>query len=132
MVLQNSIIINLDKYGAEGYIAVGYPSLRRLRLAEQTASSMMVTFDSNGKPIVDASKALEADLLVKVLVYIEEAPFELMSADAFFDFTDGLDKKRRGAGQGLYDELVEAVEKVNAGEASPSPDSQAAETVSSA
>lgn len=132
MVLQNSIVINLSRYGTEGYIAVGYPSLRRLRLAEQTASSMMVTFDSNGKPSIDASKALEADLLVKVLVYIEEAPFELMSADAFFNFTDDIDKKRRGAGQELYNELVSAVEKVNAGEASPSPDSQAAETVSSA
>ena len=132
MVLQNSIIINLDKYGVEGYVAVGYPSLRKLRFAEQTASSMMVTFDGNGKPSVDASKALEADLLVKILVYIEEAPFELMSADAFFDFTDEMDRKRRGAGQEFYDDLVKAVEKVNAGEASPSASSQAAETVSSA
>jgi len=132
MVLQNSIIINLDKYGAEGYIAVGYPSLRKMKLAEQAASSLMISFDKNGKPTVDSSKALEADLIIKVLVYIEEAPFQLMNADAFFEFTDKMDANQRGSGQALYDELIEAVNKVNAGEVSPSPDSQAAETVSSA
>lgn len=132
MVLQNSIIINLDKYGMEGYVAVGYPSLRKLRIAQQVASGMLVHFDKDGKPTVDAEKALEADLVVKVLVYIEEAPFKLMSADAFFDFTDGMDKIRRGAGQEFYDELTNAVERINAGEASPSADSQAAETVGSA
>lgn len=132
MVLQNSIIIQLDKYGVEGYVAVGYPSLRKIKLAEQTASSLMLSFDKSGKPTVNAAKGLEADLIVKVLVYIEEAPFALMNADAFFDFTDELDAKCRGAGQALYDELVDAVKRINEGEVSPSPDSQAAETVSSA
>lgn len=132
MVLQNSVIINLDKYDMEGYVAVGYPSLRRLRIAQQAASGMLVHFDKDGKPSVDTEKALEADLIVKVLVYIEEAPFELMSADAFFDFTDEMDRKRRGAGQEFFDELMDTIEKVNAGEASPSADSPAAETVSSA
>lgn len=132
MVLQNPIIINLDKYGEEGYVAMGYPSLRKIKLAEQTASSMMLSFDKNGKPSVDASKALEADLLVKILVYIEEAPFRLMDADAFFEFTDAIDAKHRGAGQEFYDELVEAVKRINNGETSPSANSQEAETAGSA
>lgn len=132
MVLQNSIIINLDKYGMEGYVAVGYPGLRKLKIAEQIASSMTVKFDKKGEPTVNSEKLLEANMVQQVLVYIEEAPFEIMSTDAFFDFTDEMDKKRRGAGKEFYDELVAAVAKVNDGEASPSPDSQAAETVSSA
>lgn len=131
MVLQNSIIINLDKYGEEGYVAVGYPTLRKRKLAEQAASGMMVHIDKNGVTSVDTSKALEADLVLKVLVYIEEAPFDLMSAEAFFDFTDKMDANRRGAGQEFYDELVDAVGRVERGETSPSPGSQGAETVGS-
>ena len=132
MVLQNSIVITLENYGVDGYVAVGFPSLRKLQLAKKTASAMMVKFDSKGQPSVDTEKALEADLVLETLVYIEEAPFTLMSADAFFDFTDEIDAKRRGAGQEFYDELMEAIGKVKNGEASPSASSQAAETVSSA
>lgn len=132
MVLQNSLTIDLSKYGVDGYISVGYPSLRKLRIARQNASSKMVKFDSKGQPTVDSDKALEADLILETLVYIEEAPFELMSVDAFFDFTDEMDKKRRGAGQEFFEELMENIQKVKDGEASPSAVSQAAETVGSA
>ncbi len=132
MVLQKSLIIDLNKYGIEGYVSVGYPTLRKLRLAEQMASSKMIQFDKNGKPSVDSAKALEADLMVKVLVYIEEAPFELMSSEAFFDFTDKMDAIRRGAGQEFFEELADTVAKVNAGDTSPSASSQEAETVGSA
>lgn len=132
MVLQNSIVMDLSKFGVEGYVAVGYPSLRKLKTAKQNASAKMVKFDSKGQPSVDTERALEADLILETLVYIEEAPFDLMSVDAFFDFTDKMDEKRRGAGQEFYDELMETIEKVKKGEASPSAVSQAAETVSSA
>jgi hypothetical protein len=131
MVLQHSIIVQLDKYGVDGYIAVGYPPLSRIAKAQQISSARMVKFDKQGEPTVDSSKALEADLVMNVLQYIEEAPFELMSVEAFFKFTDELDAKRRGSGEELFKEIGDAIENVKNGTASPSPDSQAAETVSS-
>ena len=132
MVLQKSIVIDLNKYGEEGYIAVGYPSLRKTVIAQQIGSARMVSFSKKGEPSIDSTKAVEADLVLNVLQYIEEAPFELMSVDAFFDFTDKLDSKRRGAGAELYKELTDTIEKVISGEASPSASSQEAETASSA
>ena len=71
------------------------------------------------------------DVYIRVLSYVESAPFE-RTLDAFFDYTDMLDKKKRGNGAKLYNEMMEAVQKIDSGETSPSAGSPAAESGSSA
>lgn len=131
MVMQDNIIIQLDKYGIEGYMSIGYPSMRKLLKAKQLAASKLVRISSDGKATVDSSTSVESDFLMNVLPYIEEAPIAIESMDDFFDLTDQMDAKRRGAGEEFFDEVLSAVKRVKGGEISPSAGSQAAETVSS-
>lgn len=128
MVLNKTIAIDLAKYGGDGYVEVGYPSFRRLKLAERNATKYL-TKVVNGVPQIVSDGVIEADM-ERMMAYIESAPFPL-SVDGFFEFTDSLDKIKRGSGEEFYRDVVEAIEKVKDGSASPSPSSPEAENGSS-
>ena len=129
MVLQEPIVMNLDKYGAEGYISLAYPPVSKLKRMQKAAGAQMVSFKKNGEPQFDTSRSLEAEFMLNIFPYIEDAPFKL-DVDSFFEFTDKLDAIRRGMGEEFYNDLVSDIERVKTGETSPSPDSQEAKTAS--
>ena len=124
MVLNSSIVIDLTEYGGEGFIEVGYPSLRKQDIFGQKATSLLTSYE-NGKPTMNIERAVEANKY-EMLAYIDSAPFEL-TPDAYYDFTDALDRKRRGAGRALDERIHAAIDEINEGGKSPSPDSQGAE-----
>lgn len=131
MVMQDAIVITLDKYGENGCVSLVYPPLSTLKRIEAEVSMRMVRFKKNGEPEVNVDQALESDFALNIFPYIEDAPFE-KNLDAFFRFTDALDAKCRGMGETFYNDLVQGIQRVKEGETSPSASSQAAETVSSA
>lgn len=130
MSMDDPIVIDLKKYGGEGYIEMMEPTLRAQRERDNMIADMVFTTDSNGNIVKRTSNNIDA-VYVRVLSYVESAPFE-KTLDAFFDYTDMLDRKKRGNGAKLYNEMMEAVQKIDSGETSPSAGSPAAESGSSA
>ena len=125
-----SILIDLKKYGGEGFVEMMFPPLSRSAEMDNIIANMLIKIDDNGKVIRNNTGGAEA-ILLKMLCYVESAPFD-RTKESFFAYTDKLDAVKRGNGQKLYDEMTAAVKKIDAGETSPSADSPAAESGSSA
>lgn len=123
------ILIDLRKYGGEGYLEMMYPPYSRTRENDNLISTLITKVDKNGNVTKDMSRQNDA-ILLKVLNYVESGPFE-RNLDSFLAYTDKLDKVKRGNGQKLYVDMLEAVGKIDDGVTSPSPGSPEAENVSS-
>lgn len=124
-----SVLIDLRKYGGEGYLEMMYPPYSRTREIDNIVTAMVTKVDKNGKVTKDMSKQNDA-VLLKVLSYVESGPFE-RTLESFLEYTDVLDRVKRGNGQKLYTEMLEAVGTIDEGLTSPSPDSPGAENGSS-
>ena len=130
MPMEEPIIIDLKPFGGEGYVEMMEPTLRARRERDNMIADLVFTTDKDGNIIKKTSNNIDA-VYVRVLSYVESAPFN-KDLDSFFDYTDKLDKKKRGNGAKLYDAMTEAVAKIDGGETSPSAGSPGAESGSSA
>ena len=130
MSMDEPILIDLKEFGGEGYIEMMEPTLRAQRERDNMIADLVFTTDKNGNIVKKTSNNIDA-VYIRVLSYVESAPFA-KTLDAFFDYTDVLDRKKRGSGSQLYKAMVDAVQKIENGEQSPSADSPGAESGSSA
>lgn len=130
MSMDEPIVIDLKEFGGEGFVEMMEPTLSAQRRRDNLIADLVFTTDKNGNIVKRASNNIDA-IYVRVLSYVESAPFKT-DIDSFFAYTDGLDKKKRGNGAKLYNAMVDAVQKIDGGEQSPSADSPAAENGSSA
>jgi len=130
MTMDEPILIDLKKYGGEGFIEMMEPTLRAQRERDNKIANLMFSIDEKGNVVKNTSNNIDA-VFIRVLSYVESAPFK-NDLESFFDYTDELDKKKRGSGTRLYEEMCAVVEKIDRGEQSPSADSPAAENGSSA
>ena len=130
MSIDEPIMIDLKRFGGEGYIEMMEPTLRAQRERDNMIADLVFTTDKNGNIVKKTNNNIDA-VYLRTLSYVESAPFE-KTLDGFFDYTDELDRKKRGMGAKLYDEMVKAVQKIDGGEQSPSAGSPAAESGSSA
>ena len=128
--MEEPIVIDLKQFGGEGYVEMMEPTLRARRDRDNMIADLVFATDKDGNLIKRTNNSIDA-LYIKVLSYVESAPFKT-DLDSFFDYTDMLDKKKRGMGAKLYDEMCLAVEKIKNGDTSPSADSPGAESGSSA
>ena len=128
--MDEPILIDLKEFGGEGYIEMMEPTLRAQRERDNMIADLVFTTDKNGNIVKKTSNNIDA-VYIRVLSYVESAPFA-KTLDAFFDYTDVLDRKKRGSGSQLYKAMVDAVQKIENGEQSPSADSPGAESGSSA
>jgi len=130
MTMDEPILIDLKKYGGEGFIEMMEPTLRTQRERDNKIANLMFSIDEKGNVVKNTSNNIDA-VFIRVLSYVESAPFK-NDLESFFDYTDELDRKERGSGTRLYEEMCAAVEKIDRGEQSPSADSPAAKNGSSA
>lgn len=130
MSMDDPIVIDLKQFGGEGYVEVMERPLSRIRATENLVASKLLKTDKSGNVVKDLTANIDA-VYIQALSYIESAPFKT-DLDSFFAYTDALDAKKRGMGQRLFNAIKDAAEKVAAGETSPSADSPAAESGSSA
>ena len=130
MTMEEPILIDLKKYGGEGFIEMMEPTLRAQRERDNQIADLIFTTDKDGNLIKKVNNNIDV-MYLRTLSYVESAPFE-KTLDGFFTYTDMLDGKKRGNGAKLYDEMIKAVDMIENGEKSPSADSPGAENESSA
>lgn len=130
MSMDEPILIDLKQFGGEGFVEMMEPTLRAQRERDNMIADLVFGVDKDGNVIKKTTNNIDA-VYIRVLSYVESAPFK-KDLDSFFEYTDKLDKKKRGNGARLYDEMVKAVQKIDSGENSPSAGSPAAESGSSA
>ena len=130
MTMEEPIIIDLKQFGGEGFVEMMEPTLRAQRIRDNAIADLVFTVDKDGKVVKNFNNNIDA-VFITTLSYVESAPFKT-DLDSFFEYTDMLDKKKRGMGTKLYEAMEAAVEKIKNGEQSPSADSPAAESGSSA
>ena len=114
-----TVEIDLSKYGAEGKVVVGPMTFRRTK---ESQNAVTYALRRNGGTELSLSDLNLGDIeTITKLAYIRSAPFstDLSDLSSFYDWTDMLDEKRVGAAQEFYDDLGEAIEKVESGEAHP-------------
>ena len=128
--MDDPIMIDLKEFGGEGYVEMMEPTLRAQFERDNKIADLVFTTDKDGNIVKRTNSSIDA-LLIRVLAYVESAPFG-RTPDEFFDYTDMLDRKKRGSGARLYEAMAEAMKKIDSGEQSPSADSPAAESGSSA
>lgn len=131
MSMNEPVIIDLKKYGGEGYIEMMEPTLSAQRERDNIIADLVFATDKDGNLVKKTNNSIDA-MYIRVLSYVESAPFNKNDLTGFFAYTDTLDKKKRGNGRKLFDEMVKAVETIDAGGQSPSADSPGAENESSA
>ena len=107
-----------------------YPPYSRVAEMDNIIAGIIVKFDDKGNIIRNMAGKADA-ILLKALCYVESGPFE-RTKESFFAYTDKLDNIKRGNGQKLYNEMLAVIERIDAGETSPSADSPGAESGSSA
>ena len=130
MSMDEPIIIDLKQFGGEGYIEMMEPTLSAQRRRDNAIADLVFTTDKDGNIIKRANNSVDV-MYLRTLSYVENAPFKT-DVDSFFEYTDMLDKKKRGMGAKLYKAMTEAVETIDSGDRSPSAGSPAAESGSSA
>ena len=130
MSMDEPIIIDLKQFGGEGYIEMMEPTLSAQRRRDNAIADLVFTTDKDGNIIKRANNSVDV-MYLRTLSYVESAPFKT-DVDSFFEYTDLLDKKKRGMGAKLYKAMTEAVETIDSGDRSPSAGSPAAESGSSA
>ena len=130
MSIDEPIVIDLKRFGGEGYIEMMEPTLRAQRERDNKIANLVFSVDKNGNIVKNTNNNIDA-VFIRVLSYVESAPFKT-DLDSFFEYTDELDKKKRGSGTKLYEEMCKAVDTISNGGTSPSADSPEAESGSSA
>lgn len=130
MTIDEPILIDLKKFGGEGFVEMMEPALSALRKKNKYLADELFELDENGNLIKKPSGNIDA-VYMDTLFYVESAPFKA-DLDSFFEYTDMLDKKKRGNGAKLFAEMTEAARKIKEGEGSPSAGSPEAESGSSA
>ena len=130
MSIDEPIMIDLKEFGGEGYVEMMEPPLSAQRRRDNMIADLVFTTDANGNIVKRTSNNIDA-VYIRILSYVETAPFKT-DLDSFFEYTDMLDKKKRGNGAKLYKAMCDAVEKIARGDTSPSAGSPAAESGSSA
>ncbi len=130
MDMEMSISIDLEKYGAEGEIILSAPGLRRMTELKNEMSKPARVSKKGAE--VSVSEVQQGDVeILSILVYVQSAPFE-RNVESFLSFCDRLAGIKRGNDNLLYDEMIDAVRRIDSGEvASPLDGSPGAGTVSS-
>ena len=129
-VSNESILIDLSKYGGEGFLEMMYPPYSRIAETDNLVAGIMLKVGEDGNIIRNMAGKADA-VLLKTLSYVETGPFE-RTKESFFAYTDKLDAVRRGNGEKLYNDMLAATKEIDDGVTSPSADSPAAESGSSA
>lgn len=114
-----TVEMDLSKYGAEGKVVVGPLTFRRTK---ESQNAVTCALRRNGGTELSISDLNLGDVeTITKLAYIRSAPFstDLSDLSGFYDWTDMLDEKRIGSAQEFYDDLDEAIKKVESGEAHP-------------
>ncbi len=114
-----TVEMDLSKYGAEGKVVVGPLTFRR---SKESQNAVTRALRRNGGTELYLSDLNLGDFeTITTLAYVRSAPFptDLMDLSGFYDWTDMLDEKRLGAAQEFFDDLTEAIKKVESGEAHP-------------
>lgn len=129
-VSNESILIDLSKYGGEGFLEMMYPPYSRIAETDNLVAGIMLKIGEDGNIIRNMAGKADA-VLLKTLCYVETGPFE-RTKESFFEYTDKLDAVKRGNGEKLYNDMLAAIKEIDDGVTSPSADSPAAESGSSA
>lgn len=114
-MINQIITLNLQEYGAEGTVEIGFPTFRRRReLNNQLGPYYKAGVDSKGvldaQKLMDVIKAGDVDIL-QTLLFVRSAPFPL-DVEGFTLFCDDLDAKNLGAGSALYDDIKLTIERL--------------------
>lgn len=110
-MIHTEITLDLEKYGVKDTVVVSPPTFRRkVMLKNLLGKSMNARYSESGEAMVDSVNLGDAEVL-KLLVYVKSAPFT-MSIDSFLDFCEKLDDIELGRASEFYEELNEAVKKV--------------------
>lgn len=125
-----SIVIDLEDYGTDGEIVLSAPGIRRMRELKNEMSRPARVSKKGSE--VSVSEVQQGDMeILGILVYVQSAPFE-RNVESFLEFCDKLAEIKRGNDNRLYDAMIDAVKRIDTGEAaSPLEGSPAAETASS-
>lgn len=132
MDYQTTEIIELSDYGMEGQIIMGLPMFTRRRLRETRMASLLPK-DQHGRRVAEEAdaEAITNGGLLMILSFIRDAPFKLDDVDAFNDFMNDMDLNC-GRSEELWARIYDTYVRMSKGEGSPLPDSQDAETTTSA
>lgn len=120
------IVIPLSKYGMEGEIVLAYPGYKQAQLAEARGLAMTVKY-VNGEEQIDLERGYFSGL-EKASSFIESAPIPIRGYDSVLDLLDMADRKQRGAGDKLSEEILKAVKSIMDGDTSPFAESPEAVT----
>mgnify|MGYP000949819341 CR=1 FL=1 len=125
--IRQKVIIDLSKYGGNGEVVMGEPSLRQQTIAGD-AIGQRTALDKNNKPLMEGTKLVSIEI-INTLSYVKSAPFK-PDLDSFLKFTDELEEKD-GDSNGLYSEMRQTAKDIREGKHSPFVSSPAAETPNS-
>lgn len=120
------IVIPLSTYGAEGEVILSYPGYKKAQLAEAKSMALAVKY-VDGKEQIDLERGYFA-ALEKAAHFVESAPIKITGYDSLLDLLDMVDRKQRGAGDKLTEEILKAVKKITDGDTSPFAESPEAVT----
>jgi hypothetical protein len=120
------IVIPLSKYGMDGEVVLSYPGYKKTQIAEARGLAMTVKY-VDGEEQVDLERGFFAGL-EKASFFIESAPIPIHGYDSLLDLLDMVDRKQRGAGGKLSEEILKAVKSIIDGDTSPFAESPEAVT----
>ena len=120
------IVIPLSKYGMDGEVVLSYPGYKKSQLAEARGLAMTVKY-VDGEEQIDVERGYFAGL-EKASFFIESAPVKIVDYNSVLDLLDMVDRKQRGAGGKLSEEILKAVKSIMDGDTSPFAESPEAVT----
>lgn len=125
MDYKTRITIDMSRFGFEGVVELGAPTFRR-RTELSNEISRYITIEQSKTGVKVDNLPTGTWNIAQRLVYVKRAPFKT-DVESFLEYTDMMDENNPGSADELWDAIVEAVERIDKGEASPLEGSQAAE-----
>lgn len=111
------ITIDMAKYGQSGMVEVCAPSFRKRTMMSNELTRRIVMEQTRTGTKVQNIPAGDWGIMQKML-YIRTAPFQT-DVEGFLAYTDVMDAANPGSADAFWDDLDEAIEKIDSGEASP-------------
>ena len=112
------LVLDMSKYGGQGQVVVGRPTFRRKREKENAAARALKFENSQ---LVATELAIGDIDTIAHLAYVKSAPFttSLDSLEPFYDYCDMLDAGRLGAAEEFWNDLTEAIDRIEEGATHP-------------
>ena len=130
MDYRSTVYIPMSKFGLEGTIEVGAPTFRkRTELSNELSRQLTMEQTRTGMKVSEIPGGTWS--VMQRLIYIRKAPFAT-DYEGFMSYMDMLDNQYPGVSDMLWDDITNAVEKIDKGEVSPLEDSPVVETQPSA